>query len=192
MDNATKQFLNTLISGLVDLATIDRAALGVKVGGLSLAAQNTLGKALGVMPARDFVDAIEFMLGSDSTIVCYVFYLLRTYLPFWQIHVGALELLSERIPKITDGVRQEITATINSIVTSTIKLLAWENVELRTHCLRALKSIASTLAPKEEGVLTAALPSILATLNVPDLVPYALDTLTPLSYVRKLLRRDCF
>lgn len=92
-------------------------------------------------------------------------------------------LSSERIPKIADGVRNEITTTIGNIVASIVRLLAREDLILRTHCLKALKSVASTLVPKEEGALTAALPSILVTLNLPDLVAHALDTLIPLSYV---------
>jgi U3 small nucleolar RNA-associated protein 10 len=94
--------------------------------------------------------------------------------------------MSERIPKVTAHVRREVITTLNAIVDSTVKLLARDNVLLRTHCLKALGAVASTLMPKEEGALTATLPAILLTLKVPDLVPHALDAITPLSYVQTL------
>ncbi|EKM74924.1 hypothetical protein AGABI1DRAFT_123475 [Agaricus bisporus var. burnettii JB137-S8] len=165
LSQATKQLLNILVSDLIKLATIEDAASGTKSSGVALAAQKTLGKILSAMPAKDFMNSIEFMLTSDSEI----------------IHNGALELSSERIPKIGDSVRNEITVTIGNIVTSIVRLLARENLTLRMHCLKALTSIASTAVPKEEGSLTTALPSILAALSIPDLAVHALDTLIHLS-----------
>jgi len=91
--------------------------------------------------------------------------------------------VSERIPKIADHVRQDVAETVIVLVEITIKLLAQENLLLSTHCLRALKAIASTMVSKEEVTLVAALPSIIATFKNPDLVLLALDVTNPLSYV---------
>lgn len=69
LSQATKQLLNILVSDLIKLATIDDAASGTKSSGVALAAQKTLGKILSAMPAKDFMNSIEFMLTSDSEIV---------------------------------------------------------------------------------------------------------------------------
>lgn len=98
-----------------------------------------------------------------------------------QIHIGALELLSERIPNVADHVRRDITRKINHIVELVIKLLAQDNVRLRAQSLRVLAAVGSTLVPGEQGPLTTSLPLILGALSVPDLVGHALDTLIPLS-----------
>jgi U3 small nucleolar RNA-associated protein 10 len=97
--------------------------------------------------------------------------------------IGALELLSERIPKISDHVRREVVTTTNGIVDLIIKVLAQDNILLRIHCLKALKAIASTLVPKEETALTTALSTTLVALRVPELMLHALDVIIPLSYV---------
>ncbi|KAF9451337.1 hypothetical protein P691DRAFT_663457 [Macrolepiota fuliginosa MF-IS2] len=165
LDKSGKESLSSLVSGLITLATVGDNVPGVKFGGLAATAQATLGKVFNAMPAMDFIQAIASMLTSDGMI----------------IYIGALELLSERIPKITDHIRRETTGTVSNIVESTVKLLAHDNITLRTRCLKALKAIASTLVPKEEGALTAALPSILITLDMPGLVVHALDTLAPLA-----------
>jgi len=99
------------------------------------------------------------------------------------VKIGALNLVSERVPKIADHVRQDVAVTVIALVEITIKLLAQENLLLSTHCLRALKAIASTMVSKEEVALVAALPSIVGAFKNPDLVLLALDVTNPLSYV---------
>jgi len=91
--------------------------------------------------------------------------------------------VSERVPKIADHVRQDVAVTVIVLVEIMIKLLAQENLLLSTHCLRALKAIASTMVSKEEVALVAALPSIIGVFKNPDLVLLALDIANPLSYV---------
>ena len=70
------------------------------------------------------------------------------------------------------------------LVETATKLLTQENLLLSTHCLRALKAIASTMVSKEEVALTAALPAIIGAYQVPDLMLSALDVTNSLSYVR--------
>ncbi len=163
-------------------------ASAVKFGGLAPAARSTLGKVLNAMPVAAFVEACVSMLASDSMIVCCASKHLcscdesASSIPP-QIHVGALELLSERIPKIVDHVRRDIAAKVNKVVELSIKLLAQDNIHLRAHVLRVLAAVGSTLVPGEEGTLTTSLPPILGALSIPDLVNYALDALIPLPYV---------
>jgi len=101
------------------------------------------------------------------------------------VKIGALNLVSERVPKIADHVRQDVAVTVIGLVEITIKLLAQENLLLSTHCLSALKAIASTMVSKEEVALVAALPSIVGAFKNPDLVLLALDVTNPLSYVEE-------
>lgn len=185
LDNSGRESLNSLVSCLINLATMEEGAPALKLSGLAAAAGSTLGKILNAMPAVTFVESCVSMLASDSTIVCYfrIFILL-----FWltsptllQIHIGALELLSERIPNVADHIRRDITRKINHIVELVIKLLAQDNVRLRAQSLRVLAAVGSTLVPGEQGPLTTSLPLILGALSVPDLVGHALDTLIPLS-----------
>ncbi|KXN83997.1 U3 small nucleolar RNA-associated protein 10 [Leucoagaricus sp. SymC.cos] len=165
LDEAGKKLLGSLVSGLIVLASVSDQTSGVKFSGLATAAHKALNKVLSAMPAPDFVQVILFMLDSETR----------------NIQIGALELLSERVPKIAGYVRREVATTTSGIVESMVKLLAQDNMRLRTNCLKALKSLASTMVSKEESALTTALPAILAALKVPELVHHALDSITPLS-----------
>lgn len=83
LNQVTKQLLNVLVSDLIKLATIDDPASEIKFSGVSVATQKTLGKILNAMPAKDFLDSIEFMLTLDSAIVCVIsFNLLENRLPY--------------------------------------------------------------------------------------------------------------
>ncbi|KAJ3564821.1 hypothetical protein NP233_g8044 [Leucocoprinus birnbaumii] len=81
-----KELSGSLVTGLIMLASTADTSSGTKYGALAAAAQKSLSKVLSAMPALDFVQAVLFMLRSDNT----------------NVHIGALELVSERIPKIVD------------------------------------------------------------------------------------------
>lgn len=69
LDQNGKELLGSLVSGLIELTTIDNCSPGAKSSGLATAAQKTLSKVLTAIPAFHFVHATLFMLGSENTIV---------------------------------------------------------------------------------------------------------------------------
>lgn len=106
--------------------------------------------------------------------------------------MGALELVSKRLPEVSVKSRPEITPSIKSILASIKDIL---NVTKDTQaCLvvfKALQSIASTMAPGEEGPLTNLVSQVLASTKEAPTAAIALSAMSPMAYVYLKLYTFC-
>ncbi|KAG1807089.1 uncharacterized protein BJ212DRAFT_1387903 [Suillus subaureus] len=92
-DNATTE----LVSLLVDLGTMEGDS---NISDIVSVTQQTTSKVMNAIGAADFLNGALVMLQSDET----------------RIKAGALEILAERIPKVTEAVRREQQKTAISII----------------------------------------------------------------------------
>ncbi|KAJ7630018.1 hypothetical protein DFH06DRAFT_704991 [Mycena polygramma] len=159
--------MSNLVSLLIALATA-RGGSGpdARVEEISQAARTSLGKALGCMSAVDFIDAVLSILQSGDP----------------RVQGGALDLLSERLPEVASATRLKITARVSATVDEIRKLLLLHpDGPLAASSYRALKSIAATMSPGEEGSLTTMVPSVLAAIRGRKMAVPAMAALAPLS-----------
>ncbi|KAJ6464259.1 hypothetical protein C8R47DRAFT_1180243 [Mycena vitilis] len=159
--------MSNLVSLLIALATArGGSSPDTRVEEISQAARTSLGKALGCMSAVDFIDAVLSILQSGDP----------------RVQGGALDLLSERLPEVANATRLKITARVSATVDEIRKLLLLHpDGPLAASSYRALKSIASTMSPGEEGSLTTMVPSVLAAIRGRKMAIPAMAALAPLS-----------
>jgi U3 small nucleolar RNA-associated protein 10 len=176
---------SNLVSLLIALATARGGSTpDTRTEDISQAARISLSKALGCMSAVDFVDSVLFILQSGDSRV-------RLWVPFspadcnfLQVQGGALDLLSERLKNVATATRLKITARVNAIVEEIRKLLLLHpDGPLATSSYRALRSVAASISPGEEGPLTTMVPPILAAIRGRKMAAPAMAALAPLSYV---------
>lgn len=96
---------------------------------------------------------------------------------------GALEILSEQLPKVTDKVRLELRAAISKIVEAIKKILqATPPDSVVQVALSALETIASTMSVGEEYTLTSSVSLVITKIQSRQTAPAALSALLTLSY----------
>ncbi|KAJ7740997.1 hypothetical protein B0H14DRAFT_3515417 [Mycena olivaceomarginata] len=158
---------SNLVSLLIALATARGGSTpDTRTEDISQAARTSLSKALGCMSAVDFVDSVLFILQSGDS----------------RVQGGALDLLSERLKNVATATRLKITARVNAIVEEIRKLLLLHpDGPLATSSYRALRSVAASISPGEEGPLTTMVPPILAAIRGRKMAAPAMAALAPLS-----------
>lgn len=99
-------------------------------------------------------------------------------------------MLSDRLPDITPKVRAEVSPAMNKIIVSIRDIIAKQKDDrVLIFSFRALKSIASTLCPADEGPLAGVVQGTLAAVKDQLLAPSALSALASMSFVVSLI---CF
>jgi U3 small nucleolar RNA-associated protein 10 len=101
---------------------------------------------------------------------------------YFQVHAGALELLSDRLAEVSQKMRQDIVPTIAKITDAIRNLLVSKmDASVASSAFRALQSIGLTLCPGEESSLTEIISPILAAIRGRTAAaPSALAALSPL------------
>ncbi|KAG6334786.1 hypothetical protein ID866_4304 [Astraeus odoratus] len=149
-----------LISLLVSLATTQVENDDLVT--ITSAAQVAIARVTNVISAGEFLSAVEVMLQSVEP----------------QVNIGALSILSERIPLITESVRSEYKATMIQIIGHINEVISRLSAgTLAEAALAALKAIASTYSPGEEVALKETLPHILKAMRSRASVTTALAVL---------------
>ena len=98
-----------------------------------------------------------------------------------KVQAGALELLAKRLPNVSAKLRPEITPVVVKILGSVKDLLATQkDKQVVIHAFHALKSIASTMAPGEEGPLADLVPQVFPGQKEQPLVAPSLAALSSL------------
>ncbi|KAJ3515006.1 hypothetical protein NLJ89_g2035 [Agrocybe chaxingu] len=156
--------MSMVIAQFIKLAT--SASNEVKIDEVSEAARLSLRRLLVSMSVVDFVGVINSMLESQDV----------------KVQAGALELLAKRLPDASSKMRSTISATINKLLVSIKNILAIQkDSQVTTFALQALKSIAETMCPGEEGPMSDLVPYVLAAIKEQKLVSFALSAVAPVS-----------
>ncbi|KAJ7222324.1 hypothetical protein GGX14DRAFT_663256 [Mycena pura] len=157
---------SNLVSLLIALVATQGSGSETRSEDISQTARNSLSKALGCMSAIDFIDAALSILKSGDA----------------GTQGGVLNLLSERLHDVANATRLKITARINETVEEIRKLLlVHSDGPLAVSSYKALQSIAVTMSPGEEGILTSIAPTILTALRAKKMAAPAMGALAPLS-----------
>ena len=180
--------ISTVITQLIELSTLpDGKSTETKVEDITEAARASMNKLLSLMSVLDFIDAVHSMLGSGDTKVRLVPQIacpnLRNSLDLnFKVQAGALELLAKRLPDVSTKLRPEIAPMIIKILVSIKNVLATQkDGRVVIYALHALRSVASTMAPGEEGPLTDLVPHVFPGHREQPLVAPALAALSSLS-----------
>lgn len=97
-------------------------------------------------------------------------------------------MLSVRLPDITPKVRAEATPAVNKIIVSIRDIITKQKDDrVLIFSFNALRSIASTLCPAEEGPLAGVVQGTLAAVKDQSLAPSALSALAFMSFVASLI-----
>lgn len=96
---------------------------------------------------------------------------------------GALNIFSKQLGNVAEKVRQDMRATIVSIIESMKKIIPSSSQVLLSAALGALKAIASTMIPGEEYSLTSTVSLIITAVQQRKATSPALDALLSLAYV---------
>ncbi|KAK2465147.1 hypothetical protein APHAL10511_002839 [Amanita phalloides] len=164
---ASSDEIGTFVSTLVSLASLPAGLDGdTNVDDIQQAAYSTMSSILTLMPATGFVSSALTMLESQEQ----------------SVRAGALDLLAERLPLVTDHIRQQVTLSVKSILHLVCKLVALPDEPIARSAFRVLRSIGSSLQSGEESVVTEAVPLMLAAIKqqTPS-ASEALSSLIPLS-----------
>ncbi|KAI0052438.1 hypothetical protein FA95DRAFT_1483564 [Auriscalpium vulgare] len=156
-----KDTLDQLIILLLQIHNTSDAHLDNK--DVARIARVAIAQCLKLTPARAFVASAAKMLGGDNTIV----------------QGEALALLAERLPSVSENVRQRASPTIIQIVQAITPLLSSSNVAAAP-AFTALKAISISLCPGEEAALVGILPQVLSALHGEN-QSVAIAVLPPLS-----------
>ncbi|KAF6741372.1 hypothetical protein DFP72DRAFT_995311 [Ephemerocybe angulata] len=153
---ATAAHPDLIVKGLVALATQDLPETHQDVIKTSLVA---LDRLLNVLSALDFIRSVSSMMDIDDE----------------RIRAGALDLLSKRLPNVSDAARQEASANI--------VILNKKQTEsaLTVASLKALAAIASSMESSEQGALADLVPVLLAIIEKGEHQTEAWAVLLPLS-----------
>ncbi|KDQ24027.1 hypothetical protein PLEOSDRAFT_1068022 [Pleurotus ostreatus PC15] len=158
----SKLLVAELVYLLISIATVQDDALE----DIRKAARDSLNQILAVIPALDFVSSVLVMLDSADL----------------KIQNGALQLLTDRLDRVSEGVRQEASATCVQILNH-IKSILHDNMRtspLGLSCFSAIKIIASSSCPGEEPALVSLLPLIILAIRTRTLAEGAISALSPL------------
>ena len=103
----------------------------------------------------------------------------------WQIQAEALKLLGDRLPSVSDTVREStpVTSIITKLVGRIKQLLTTPVPAIVVHAFDALKSISMTLSKGEEPVMMECVPLIISAIRDKKEAAPAVAVLPTLSYV---------
>ncbi|OJA15136.1 hypothetical protein AZE42_07566 [Rhizopogon vesiculosus] len=137
-DNQTTE----LISLLIHLTTTE----GENIADVVSVTQQATSKVMNAIGAADFLNGALVMLQSDDT----------------RIKAGALEVLAERISKVTESVRREQQKTVLSIIDCIRDIISRQSAgALVNSALNALGATSSSICPGEEPALVTTVASVL-------------------------------
>lgn len=102
----------------------------------------------------------------------------------FQLQIGALALISQLLPNVSDKARQEVTQVVKDI---TEVILSDVDAVPRTASYSALRAITVTMSAGEEGPLMKAVPLVLSSVRTRMDAPAALALLHPLASVLRTL-----
>ena len=110
----------------------------------------------------------------------------------FKVQAGALEILAKRLPEVSTKLRPELAPMVVTILTSIKNVLATQkDGQVMIYALHALRSIASTMAPGEEGPLTDLVPHVFPGHKEQPLVAPALAALSSLSWGLRFFANPC-
>jgi U3 small nucleolar RNA-associated protein 10 len=149
------------------------------------AARACLNSVLGVIPAVEFVSCVmNLLVGVEDKRVS-----LRQKLPscdpltITQIRSGALNLLSERVPKLSDEVRNSSSPPVLKILNTTKSCLIGDDEEYVQSGLKTFGALACTMVPGEENTFTELIPTVLPLIHNNSCNESAMDALSAIWYV---------
>ncbi|KAK0200852.1 hypothetical protein DFS33DRAFT_1386800 [Desarmillaria ectypa] len=159
--------ISTFVSLLVLMATLPSGqGPDTRMEDVNKASRLSLAQALKVMSAVDFLNSVIAMLESSEQAV----------------QVGALDLIAERVPLVSDGIRRKSTAAIVKIIERTKDLLvSFPTGPIAVSGLKALQSIGTHICSGEEAALTQALPVLVSDIRSSRNTIYAMAALSPLA-----------
>ncbi|KZT23010.1 hypothetical protein NEOLEDRAFT_1180414 [Neolentinus lepideus HHB14362 ss-1] len=165
-DERLEQPISILISRFLELIYLPgEETKDESVSDVLQAARASLNQALGSMHAIDFVQSVATLIKLDDP----------------KVIIGALEILSSRLPDISDGVRQAVTATIKDIITSLERILSRDDdVSLQAQGFVSLRVISESACPGEESLLLTVVPRILHAMGGERVSAQATAALSPM------------
>ncbi|KAG1727322.1 hypothetical protein EDB19DRAFT_1943251 [Suillus lakei] len=139
-----------LISLLVDLATIEAES---SISDIVPVTQQATSKVMNAIGAADFLNGALVMLQSDET----------------RIKAGTLEVLAERVPKVTEAVHREQQKTAISIIDCIRDVVSRQSAgALVNSALNALRAISSSIGPGKESALVSTVLSVIKIIKAPQ------------------------
>ncbi|KJA17838.1 hypothetical protein HYPSUDRAFT_191636 [Hypholoma sublateritium FD-334 SS-4] len=159
--------ISNVIAQLIRLATLSGGnSADTKMEEISEVARSSLNRLLSAMSVVNFMQAVETMLDSGDV----------------KVQAGALELLAKRLPDVSAKARPGVSTSVISILTSIKHLTTTQkDGQVIVHAFHALESIASTICPGEESLLTELVPFTLSGTKDSNLAKSALAALAPMS-----------
>jgi U3 small nucleolar RNA-associated protein 10 len=170
--------LNKLVSGLLEISS-SRNILGTTgehndLVNIAQAARTALTECIKSMHATRFVVSIANILKEGRANE----HISRGVL------AETLDVFVDKLPSVSQSVREEVSLTIVTIVTEIKRFLPLEDKSLVNAALRALKVIGSSIVSGEESSLVDCLPLVLAASSSEQVVAAALAAFPPLWYVQ--------
>ncbi|KAK0216141.1 armadillo-type protein [Armillaria fumosa] len=159
--------INTFVSLLVLMATLPSGqGSDTRMEDVNKASRLSLAQALKVMSAVDFLNSAIAMLESSEQTV----------------QVGALDLIAERVPMVSDSIRRKSTAAIVKIIERTKDLLiSFPTGPIAVSGLKALRSIGAHICSGEEAAITQVLPVLVSDIRGSRNTIHAMSALSPLA-----------
>lgn len=159
--------INTFVSLLVLMATLPSGqGSDARMEDVNKASRLSLAQALKVMSAVDFLNSVIAMLESSEQAV----------------QVGALDLIAERVPMVSDSIRQKSTSAIVKIIESTKDLLiSFPTGPIAVSGLKALRSVGAHICSGEEAAITQVLPVLISDIRGSRNTIHAMSALSPLA-----------
>ncbi|KDQ16943.1 hypothetical protein BOTBODRAFT_144298 [Botryobasidium botryosum FD-172 SS1] len=158
--------LQDLVASLLRITTVKSQTDDINLGDVQNAAQKALSLGMSVIPVTDFTLAISSMLDIENS----------------AINTAALDLLDERIPLISAKFRPSITPTILTMIQRICSIVSnSQDPLLVASSLKALNVITMTSVSAEEGALSEAAPTLLATVQRGIAASPALSVLSSLT-----------
>ncbi|KAF5351360.1 hypothetical protein D9758_008074 [Tetrapyrgos nigripes] len=136
-----------------------------KVNDIVKASRSCLTKVMSVMSVLDFIDAVLLMLFSEDAMA----------------QEGALDLLSDRLSKVSSSVRKTIIPSINKILGHIQKFLSQQTSAAPANSsLKAASAIGQSLYPGEENSMTSLVPQVISGMRSLQMTLQAIASLVPL------------
>ncbi|KAK0447887.1 uncharacterized protein EV420DRAFT_1647628 [Desarmillaria tabescens] len=159
--------ISTFVSLLVLMATLPSGqGSDTRMEDVNKTSRLSLAQALKVMSAVDFLNSAIVMLESSEQAV----------------QVGALDLIAERVPLVSDSVRRKSTDAIVKIIERTKDLLvSFPTGPIAVSGLKALQSIGAHICSGEEAAITQVLPVLVSDIRGNRNTIYAMAALSPLA-----------
>ncbi|KAG7447396.1 uncharacterized protein BT62DRAFT_967377 [Guyanagaster necrorhizus] len=159
--------ISAFVSLLVLLATLPSGqGSDARMEDVNKASRVSLAQVLKVMSAIDFLNSVIAILESSEQAV----------------QVGALDLIAERVPLVSDSIRRKSTTAIVKIIDRTKDLLvSFPTGPIAVSGLKALRSIGAHFCPGEEAAITQVLPVLISDIRGSKNTNYAMAALSPLA-----------